>query len=98
MVAKAPKPKVEMFDSNPEVLGGNAQGILISFVERIERVNEEIDTSREDLKEIFSEAKGSGFDTAILRKVIAIRRMDPAKRDEQMALIDLYLDAIGGPA
>lgn len=77
-------------------IGGNAQQALISFVERIERVREEIDVSNEDLKEIFAEAKGDGFDTAIIRKVIAIRRMDPSKRKEQAELIDLYLHAIGG--
>ena len=49
-----------------------------------------------DIKEVFAEAKGEGFDVKILRKVIRMRKMDKAKRDEEEALIDLYLSAIGG--
>ena len=48
------------------------------------------------MKEVFAEAKGEGFDTKIMRKVIRLRKMDKVKRDEEEALIDLYLSAIGG--
>lgn len=81
-----------------DVIGGNAQRALTSYVERIERLREEQDGIAEDLKEVYGEAKSEGFDTPIIRKVIAIRRMDPAKRDEQLALIDTYLDALRGGA
>jgi len=49
-----------------------------------------------DLKEVYLEAKGNGFDAKILRKVIRLRKMDKAKRQEEDALLDLYLAAIGG--
>jgi len=48
-----------------------------------------------DLKEVYAEAKGNGFDVKIIRKVVRIRKMDRAKRQEEDALIDLYLSAIG---
>ncbi len=76
-------------------VGDNAAGALIGFVQRIERMNEEISALTEDRTEIFSEAKGVGFDTKILRKLIALRKMDEADRLEQTALIDLYMSALG---
>lgn len=79
-----------------DTLGATAQGKLKSLVERIERLHEERATVMEDIKEVFAEAKGEGFDTAIIRKVIAIRKMDPAKRSELESLIELYITAIGG--
>lgn len=78
-----------------DVIGGNAQGRLISIVERVERLNEEADTLKEDIKEVFAEAKGEGFDVKTIRKAIAIRKMDPAKRQEAEAILDLYLTALG---
>ncbi|MGH7747393.1 MAG: DUF2312 domain-containing protein [Candidatus Dormibacteria bacterium] len=74
-------------------LGHNGQ--LISLVERIERLNEEREGLGEDIKEVFGEAKSAGYNTAIIRKAIAIRRMDPAKRAEIEALLDTYLRALG---
>ena len=82
-------------DNNPEVLGDNASRRLVGFVERIERLNEEKSELMEDIKEVFAEAKGEGFDVKTLRKVIALRKIDPAKRQEAEALLDLYFDAIG---
>ena len=49
-----------------------------------------------DLKEVYAEAKGEGFDTKIVRKVVRLRKQDKAKRQEEEALIDLYISAIGG--
>jgi uncharacterized protein (UPF0335 family) len=92
-------PRAEPGDNSSSLiteLGATAQQKLISLVERIERLNEEKDTLAEDTKEVYAEAKGEGFDTAIIRKVIAIRKMDQAKRSELQAMIDLYLEAIGG--
>jgi len=78
-----------------DVLGGNAQTQLKSILERIERLEEDKAAVMADLKEVFAEAKGNGFDVKIIRKVVRIRKMDRAKRQEEDALIDLYLSAIG---
>lgn len=78
------------------VLNGTAQSQLRTIIERIERLNEDKAGIMADLKEVFSEAKGNGFDTKILRKVVRLRQQDKAKLSEEEALIDLYLSAIGG--
>jgi uncharacterized protein (UPF0335 family) len=68
---------------------------LQSFFERIERLVEERDAIGSDIKDVFSEAKGVGYDTKTMRKVLALRKLDPADRDEQEALIDTYMHALG---
>ena len=68
---------------------------LRSFLERIERLEEEKTTIAGDIKEVFAEAKGEGYDTKTLRKIIRLRKMDRAKREEEEALLDLYLSALG---
>ena len=83
-------------DANPiEVLNTTAQGQLKSILERIERLEEDKAGVMADLKEVYAEAKGNGFDVKIIRKVVRLRRTDRAKRQEAEALIDLYLSAIG---
>jgi uncharacterized protein (UPF0335 family) len=82
--------------SNIETLGVTAQGKLKSLVERIERLEEDRAAVANDLKEVYAEAKGEGFDTKIIRKVIRLRKADIAKRQEEEALIELYISAIGG--
>lgn len=72
-----------------------AQGRLRALVERIERIEEVKQAALLDIKEIYAEAKGNGYDTKILRKVIALRKKDKTKRDEEQALLDLYLSATG---
>lgn len=72
-----------------------AQDQIRAFIERIERMEEEKKAIADDIKEIYAEAKGNGFDTKTLRKVIAIRKMDHAERMEGEALLDLYLAALG---
>ena len=69
---------------------------LRSFLERVERLEEEKTTISGDIKEVFAEAKGEGYDTKTLRKIIRLRKMDRAKREEEEALLDLYLSALGG--
>jgi uncharacterized protein (UPF0335 family) len=64
-------------------------------VERIERLEQEKAEVMEQIKEVFSEAKGAGFDVKILRKVVRLRKQDRAKRQEEEAILDLYLSAIG---
>jgi uncharacterized protein (UPF0335 family) len=68
---------------------------LLRLVERIESVQSDIDEMKEDQKEIFAEAKSNGFDVKIIRKVLAIRRQDKAKRAEELALTETYLHSLG---
>jgi uncharacterized protein (UPF0335 family) len=68
---------------------------LKSLIERIERLEEEKQALADDIKEVYAEAKGNGFDTKILRKVISIRKQDANERQEQEALLDLYMHALG---
>ena len=67
---------------------------LKSFIERIERLEEEKKNLSTDLKEVYSEAKSGGFDTKIMRQVIKMRKIDKADRQEQEALFQVYWDAI----
>jgi uncharacterized protein (UPF0335 family) len=71
-----------------------AQGQLRSVVERIERLEEEKKTIAADIKEVYAEAKANGFDTKILRKVIAYRKRDANERQEEEAILDVYLAAL----
>ena len=72
-----------------------AQGQLRSFVERIERLEEEKAALAADIKEVYAEAKGNGFDTKVMRKVISLRKKDTAERQEEEAMLELYLHALG---
>ncbi|MBV9826344.1 MAG: DUF2312 domain-containing protein [Alphaproteobacteria bacterium] len=78
----------------PDV-GGIAGERLRSFIERIERLEEEKKTLAEDIKEVYAEAKGTGFDTKIMRQLIRLRRMDKDDLDEQESLLDIYKRALG---
>jgi uncharacterized protein (UPF0335 family) len=75
--------------------GGLAKDQLKSIVERIERLEEEKQALADDIKEVYAEAKANGFDTRTLRQVIRLRKQDATERDEQEALLDLYLHALG---
>ena len=72
-----------------------AEGQLKSLVERIERLEEEKRALSGDLKEVYAEAKGHGFDTKILRKVVSLRRKDAVEREEEDTLVTLYMSALG---
>ena len=76
-------------------IGGIAGERLRSFIERIERLEEERRTLGADIKEVYAEAKGNGFDSKIMRQIIRIRRMDKDDLDEQETLLDLYKRALG---
>ena len=71
---------------------------LKSIVERIERLEEEKKTIADDIKEVYAEAKGNGYDVKVLRKVIAIRKRDANERAEEEAILDLYLQVVGESA
>lgn len=81
--------------ANIDVLNSAAQGQLKSIIERIERLETEKAEVAEQIKEVFAEAKGNGFDVKILRKVVRLRKQDRAKRQEEDAILDLYLAALG---
>jgi uncharacterized protein (UPF0335 family) len=68
---------------------------LRTIVERIERLEEEKKEVAEQIKEVYAEAKGNGYDTKTLRKVVALRKKDPSERSEEEAMLDLYLHALG---
>ena len=72
-----------------------AKDQLKSLVERVERLEEEKTALSGDIREVYAEAKGHGFDTKIMRKVVALRKMDSNEREEQDSLLDLYLSALG---
>jgi uncharacterized protein (UPF0335 family) len=78
----------------PDV-GGVAGERLKSFIERIERLEEEKRALTEDIKEVFAEAKGVGFDVKTMRQLIKLRRLDQDDLDEQEALLDTYKRALG---
>lgn len=68
---------------------------LKSFVERIERLEEEKQTIADDIKDVYAEAKGNGFDVKILRQIIRIRKQDKSEREEMEAILELYMQALG---
>lgn len=81
--------------SHADVLNQQAQGQVKSIVERVERLDAEKTEIAEQIKEVFAEAKGNGFDVKALRQVIRLRKIDRAKRMEAEAILDLYLSALG---
>jgi uncharacterized protein (UPF0335 family) len=68
---------------------------LKSFIERIERLEEEKAALAGDIKEVFLEAKGNGFDTKAMRKILSLRKKDHAERQEEEAILELYMQALG---
>ena len=68
---------------------------LRAFIERIERLEEEKRTIADDVKEVYAEAKGNGFDAKTIRKIVRMRRMDADKRREEEGILKLYMDALG---
>jgi uncharacterized protein (UPF0335 family) len=74
---------------------GFAKEHLRSFVDRIERLEEERNALSADIREVYSEAKGTGFDTRIMRQIIRLRKLDKADYQEQEALLETYKQAMG---
>ena len=75
--------------------GGIAGERLRSFIDRIERLEEEKAALTADIREVYAEAKGVGFDTKIMRQVLKLRKLDRGERQEQEALLEVYLNALG---
>lgn len=76
---------------NGEVSGAR----LKSFIERVERLEEEKKSLAEDIRDVYSEAKSTGFEPKILRKIVALRKANLEKRREEQELLDMYMSAIG---
>lgn len=76
-------------------VGGIAADRLRTLIERIERLEEEKGNLQNDIKDVYGEAKGAGFDTKVMRQIVRMRKMDAADREEQDQLLDLYRRAIG---
>jgi len=72
-----------------------AAGQLRAFIERIERLEEEKKTIADDIKEVYAEMKGNGFDTKAVRTIVRLRKKDQAERQEEEAILDLYKAALG---
>ncbi len=75
-------------------VGGIASDILRSYIERLERLEEEKKEIAEQIREVFAEAKGNGFDVKTIREVLKLRKLDSADRSEQEQLLDLYKQAL----
>jgi uncharacterized protein (UPF0335 family) len=84
-----------MSDDAEPVTGGIAADRLRSIVDRVERLEEERKALGNDIKDIFAEAKGAGFDVKVLRQVIRIRKMEPAEAEEIETLVAVYTRALG---
>jgi len=82
-------------EAMPADVGGVGGKRLNSFLERIERLEEEKAGLAEDIKEIYAEAKGTGFEPRIMRRIVKLRKMDPEKRREEDELMEVYKAAIG---
>jgi len=70
-------------------------GHLRAFIERIERLEEEKKTIADDIKDVYAEAKATGYDAKAMRKIVSMRRQDHQKRKEEEEILDLYLSALG---
>jgi uncharacterized protein (UPF0335 family) len=90
-IAPAPTNGDEISETSQTV----AAGQLRALIERIERLHEERQTIADDIKEVFAEAKGTGFDTKAMKRIIQLRRQDQAERQEEEAILDLYKAALG---
>lgn len=89
------EPIANEFDAESDVLTAAAQGRLTSLVERLERLDEDKQAVMADMKEVFAEAKGEGYDVVVLRKLLSLRKKDKAKLQEQNAILELYATAVG---
>lgn len=81
--------------TNEDVISGAAQTRLRTFIERVERLEEDKKAIMTDIKGVYDEARGEGFDVKILRKVVSLRRKSKVAREEEETILDLYLTAIG---
>jgi uncharacterized protein (UPF0335 family) len=94
----AKRDNAEMFsgkEMGTETAQTVAAGQLKAFIERVERLEEEKQTIADDIKDIYTEMKGTGFDTKAVRTIVKLRKKDQAERQEEEAILDLYKAALG---
>lgn len=95
----APFPQAEQApptsEAHPRDVGGVAGQRLKGFIDRIERLEEEKKAIADDIKDVYAEAKGVGFDVKTIRKLISLRKVEPQQRNEEEELLDLYKTATG---
>ena len=94
-IATFPQGENKDNDDGTKDVEGVAGARLKSFIERLECLEEEKSALAEDIKDVMAEAKGIGFDTKTIRKIIRLRKMEPEKRREEDELLTLYLSAVG---
>jgi uncharacterized protein (UPF0335 family) len=95
-IALAQKTRREkMADEITETSQTVAAGQLRAIIERIERLEEEKKTISDDIKDVYAEAKGTGFDTKAVRTIVRLRKKDQAERQEEETILDLYKAALG---
>lgn len=84
-------------DNNQDDAAGKAIAVdqLRSFIERIERLEEEKKTISDDIKEVYAELKGNGFDAKAVKEIIRLRKKEDLERQEEEGVIQLYKDALG---
>lgn len=88
--------KIKEDDESEDSAPANVSGArLKSFLERIERLEEEKKALSEDIRDVYSEAKGTGFEPRIMRKIVSLRKTNLEKRREDQELLELYMAAIG---
>lgn len=87
--------KEDLFEHDPTHLGNAQTGHLRAFIERVKKLEEEKKAIADDIKEVYGEAKGTGFDVKIMRKIVAIRKMDRKKWEVEEQVRDLYLASLG---
>lgn len=91
-----PKSNLKIKEDEEDSAPANVSGArLKSFLERIERLEEEKKALSEDIRDVYSEAKGIGFEPRIMRKIVSLRKTNLEKRREDQELLDLYMSAIG---
>lgn len=89
------KSNLKLKDNPEKTTGGVSGARLKSFLERVERLEEEKKALSEDIRDVYSEAKATGFEPKIMRKVISLRKSNLEKRREEQELLELYMSAIG---
>lgn len=77
------------------VEAGIAREVLSQFVDRIERLDEEKSDLSQDIRDIYLEAKGNGFDPKVMRKIVVLRKKDRHELDEEEAILEIYKQALG---
>ena len=82
-------------DDVNETMNQSTAGQLKSIIERIERLEEEKKALTDDIRDVYAEAKGTGFDPKVLRKIVSLRKQDLSERQEQDALLETYMAALG---